>query len=84
MAEETVLPPVVAEKLATFEHLQPEFEASFRYIQDVQGQRRFPNFPIDAAVRYLHALWVCNCKDRLLSVPRTIERYEGERCLELL
>lgn len=84
MVEEAALPPVVAEKLATFEHLQPEFEASFRYIQDVQGQRRFPIFPLDAAVRYLHALWVCDCKDRLLSVPRTIERYEGERCLELL
>jgi hypothetical protein len=84
MAEEAVLPPVVAEKLAAFERLQPEFETSFRYIQDVQGQRRFPNFSLDAVVRYLHALWVCDRKDRLLSVPRTIERYEGERCLELL
>jgi hypothetical protein len=84
MAEETALPPVVAEKLATFEHLQPEFEASFRYIQDVQGQWRFPTFPLEAVVRYLHALWVCECKDRLLSVPKTIERYEGMLCLELL
>ena len=84
MAEEIAVPPVVAEKLATFDHLQPEFEASFRYIQDVQGHQRFPTFPINAAVRYLHALWVCECKDRLLSVPRTIERYEGMLCLELL
>lgn len=84
MAEETALPAVVAEKLAAFEHLQSEFDASFRYIQDVQGQQRFLNVPLDAAVRYLHALWVCDCKDRLLSVPRTIERYEGEHCLELL
>ena len=84
MVEETALPPVVAEKLAAFVQLQPEFEASFRYVQDVQGQRRFPTFPLDATVRYLHALWVCQCKDRLLSVPKTIERYEGIRCLELL
>jgi hypothetical protein len=35
-------------------------------------------------VRYLHALWVCECKDRLLSVPKTIERYEGPRALGLL
>lgn len=84
MAEEIVLPSLIAQKLAAFELLQPEFEASFRYIEEVQGQRRFPTFPIDAAARYLHALWVCDCKDRLLSVPKTIARYEGERCLELL
>ena len=84
MADEIVMPSLITEKLATFERLQQEFEASFRYIQDVQGQRRFPTFPIDAAVRYLHALWVCECKDRLLSIPKTIERYEGMRCLELL
>lgn len=84
MADEIAMPALITEKLATFERLQQEFEASFRYIQDVQGQRRFSAFPIDAAVRYLHALWVCECKDRLLSVPKTIERYEGILCLELL
>lgn len=84
MAEEIALPSLIVKKLATFERLQPEFEASFHYVEDVQGQRRFPTFPIDATVRYLHALWVCDCKDRLLSVPKTIERYEGKRCLELL
>lgn len=84
MAEEIVLPSLIAQKLSAFDRLQPEFEASFHYIEDVQGQRRFPTFPVDAAVRYLHALWVCDCKDRLLSVPRTIARYEGKRCLELL
>lgn len=84
MADEITMPALITEKLATFERLQQEFEASFRYIQDVQGQRRFSVFPIDAAVRYLHALWVCECKDRLLSVPKTIERYEGRLCLELL
>lgn len=84
MPEENALPAVIAEKLAAFERLQAEFEASFQYIQEVQGQRHFPTFPVDASVRYLHALWVCECKDRLLSIPKTIERYEGRRCLELL
>ena len=84
MAQETVLPSVVAEKLAMFARLQPEFETSFRYIEEVQGRQRFLIFPLDATVRYLHALWMCDCKDRLLSVRKTIERYEGKRCLELL
>jgi hypothetical protein len=84
MAAEHALPALVAEKLAAFDRLEPEFETSFQYVQDVQGQRRFPEFPIAATVHYLHALWVCECKDRLLSVPRTIQRYEGRRCLELL
>jgi hypothetical protein len=35
-------------------------------------------------VYYLHALWVCECKDRLLSVYKNIERHEGRRCLNLL
>lgn len=84
MSTETLLPAVIAEHLAAFERLQPEFAASFLYVQEVQGQRRHPTFPIEASVRYLHALWVCACKDRLLSAPRTMERYEGRRCLELL
>lgn len=84
MAQEMALPPLIVEKLAAFERLQSEFEASFQYVQELQGQRRFPAIAVAATVRYLHALWVCECKDRLLSVPRTIERYEGRRCLELL
>lgn len=84
MPAETAVLAVVAEQLAAFERLQPEFAASFHYVQEVQGQRRFPAFPIEASVRYLHALWVCDCKDRLLSVPKTRERYEGLRCLHLL
>ena len=84
MVEERALPALIAEKLAAFDGIEPEFEASFQYVQDVQGQRRFPTFPIAATVRYLHALWVCERKDQLLSVPRTIQRYEGRRCLELL
>jgi hypothetical protein len=34
------------QKLAAFERLQPEFEASFRFIQEVHGQRRFATFPV--------------------------------------
>jgi hypothetical protein len=84
MPQYTSLTWLVAEKLAAFERLQSEFEASFQFVQEVQGQRRFAAFSVADSVRYLHALWVCECKDRLLSVPRTIGRYEGRRCLELL
>ncbi len=82
--QDTSLAALVAEKLAAFERLQPEFEASFQYVQDVQGQRRFATFPVAASARFLHALWVCERKDGLLSVPRTMGRYEGRRALELL
>jgi len=50
----------------------------------VHGERRFETFPVAATVRYLHALWICDEKDHLLSVPKTIRRYEGRLCLELL
>src|SRR6185437_3954930 len=56
--------------------------------------RRFPSFPILATVHYLHALWICNRKDMLLSVPVTgrrrkgsddrFERYEGQYALALM
>jgi len=78
------IPPLVQLKIDAFEHLQPEFEASFQFVQDVHGQRRFPSFPVSDSVRYLHALWICECKGRLLSVPKTVKDYEGRRCLELL
>lgn len=84
MPTETELPAVIAEQLAAFERLQPEFAASFQYVQEVQGQRRFPTFPIEATVYYLHALWICDCNDRFLRVPQLRKRYEGQRCLELL
>jgi hypothetical protein len=29
------------QKLLAFEQLQPEFEASFRFVQHMHGQRRF-------------------------------------------
>ena len=72
------------QKLEVFEQLQPAFEASFRFVQEVQGQRLFSSFPVAETVRYLHALWVCECRDRLLSVYKNIVRYEGQQCLTLL
>jgi len=71
-------------KLEAFERLQGEFEASFQFVQDVHGQKRFSSFPVADAVRYLHARWVCECKGRLLSVAKTVKEYDGERCLEIL
>ncbi len=34
------------QKLQAFELLQPEFEASFYFVQEVHGQRRFSTFPV--------------------------------------
>jgi hypothetical protein len=75
---------IISQKLAAFDQLQDEFEASFRFVQNVHGQKRFDTFPVEHTVRYLHALWMCECKDRLLSIYKNIERYEGRYCLELL
>src|SRR5947209_10538908 len=75
---------LVNQKLQAFEQLQAEFEASFRFVQQVHGQQRFASFPVADSVRYLHALWVCECKDRLLGIFKNIQRYEGHYCLELL
>lgn len=72
------------QKLAAFEQLQPEFEANFHFIQEVHGQRRFAAFPVTQTVHYLHALWICERKERLLSVSTNIGRYEGLHCLSLL
>lgn len=72
------------QKLAAFEQLQPEFEASFHFVQEVHGQRRFATFSVAETVYYLHALWVCERKDRLLSIYKNIVRYEGQHCLHLL
>lgn len=80
----TGIPDIVMEKLLAFDRLEARFTAGFQYVQQVQGERRFERMPIEATVRYLHALWVCECKDRLLTVPRTIERYEGVHVLRLL
>ncbi|HLY32853.1 MAG TPA: hypothetical protein VKQ36_17650 [Ktedonobacterales bacterium] len=75
---------LLAEKLAAFERIREDFSASFTYLQDVHGQRSFSSFPVEATVHYLHALWVCECKDLLLSVPQTASRYDGRRALEAL
>ncbi len=75
---------IVRQKLAAFERLQPEFESSFRYVQAMHGQQRFAGINTADIVRYLHSLWVCDRKDRLLGISRTIPRYEGRLCLELL
>lgn len=75
---------LVKQKLEAFEQLEPDFEVNFPFVQDVHGLKRFSSFPVSDSVRYLHALWVCECKDRLLSVYKNIPRYEGRNCLELL
>ena len=77
-------PELIKQKLEAFEQLQAEFEECFRYVQDVHGQKRFPTFSVGDAVHYLHALWICECKDRLLSIYKNMGRYEGRLCLHLL
>lgn len=90
----TVTSQLIVEKLARFDQISGEVLANFPYVQDVHGQRRFAAFPIAETIHYLHALWICNSKDMLLSVPITgrrrkgsadrFERYEGQYALELL
>lgn len=76
--------PLIAAKLEAFERIEDEFRSCFHFVQEVQGERRFERFAVADTVRYLHALWVCDAKDHLLSVPKTIRRYEGRLCLDLL
>src|SRR5215469_900629 len=78
------LSDIVEQKLAAFEKLEPEFEQCFQFLQEVHGQKRFATFPVESTVRYLHALWVAECKTCLLSVLRTVKVYEGRLSLELL
>ncbi len=75
---------LLAEKLAAFERIRDDFAASFTYLQETHGQRRFASFPVASIVRYFHALWVCDCKDLLLSVPQQGSRYDGRLALECL
>jgi len=84
MAATLAVEKLAKQKIEAFERLQPEFEVSFHFVQDVHGQRRFSALPVIETVHYLHALWICECKDRLLSIYKNIERYEGRYCLELL
>jgi hypothetical protein len=71
-------------KLEAFDRLEQSFEASFAYLREMHGERRFAAVPVERSVAYLHALWVCECKDWLLSVPKTIARYEGGASLQAL
>ena len=84
MTTTPVVQNLVQQKLEAFENLLPEFEECFQFVQDVHGQKRFSSFPVAFSVRYLHALWICERKSRLLSVFQTIKEYEGKMCLELL
>ncbi len=84
MAANITAQELVKQKLAAFERMQPAFEEYFPFVQQVHGQQRFAEFPVASTVRYLHALWVCERKDRLLSIYKNIERYEGTYCLQLL
>jgi hypothetical protein len=84
MRAAVAVPEIVARKLEALDTLEPEFAASFRYVQEVQGLTRLDPFPIASTVRYLQALVVCDAKDRLLSVPRVVNRYDGPICLDLL
>ncbi len=78
------LDAVVRQKLEAFEAIERDFRESFRLVAAFHGERRFERVPVGASVRYLRALWICDCKDRLLDAARSIRRYEGRRCLELL
>ena len=78
------LPNIVQQKLAAFEQLEPEFEQCFQFLEEVHGLKRFSVFPVEYTVRYLHALWMGECKTCLLSVARTVKVYEGRLSLELL
>ncbi|HEV2235249.1 MAG TPA: hypothetical protein VGR57_01190 [Ktedonobacterales bacterium] len=81
---DVAVPEIVARKLAALDALEPEFAAAFRYVQEVQGLARLDPLPIAGTVRYLQALAICDAKDRLLSVPRVVDRYDGATCLDLL
>ncbi len=75
---------VIEQKLTAFAAMQQEFEASFRFLQDMHGQKRFESFVVADAVRYLHARWICERKGRVLSIAKTTKEYEGALCLKLL
>ena len=79
-----VLTDIIEQKLAAFAAMQEEFAASFRFLQDMHGQKRFESFSVADAVRYLHARWICERKGRVLSIAKTSKEYEGGLCLELL
>ncbi len=75
---------LIEQKLVAFDAMVEEFKASFRFVQEMHGQRRFESFSVADAVRYLHARWICERKGRVLSIAKTSKEYEGGLCLELL
>src|SRR5947209_7321665 len=81
MGATTTVQDLIKGKLEALEQLQLEFEECFRYVQAVHGQQRFATFSVADTAHYLHALWICECKDRLLSIYKNIKRYEGQYCL---
>jgi hypothetical protein len=72
------------DKLAAFRSLEAEFIDCFQFLESIQGQERLTGCSVAQTARLLHALWICECKDSLLSVPFSRDRYEGRLCLELL
>ncbi len=60
-------PRLIADKLIVFESIRADLQVSLSFVQAVHGQQRCSSFPISSTVRYLHALWVCDCKDLLLN-----------------
>jgi hypothetical protein len=81
---ERALSDLARRKLEAFARIEHDFMASFRFVGEVHGLRRYTTFPVTYTVRYLHSLVMCERKDLLLSVPDSGQRYEGARCLGLL
>ncbi len=75
---------IIERKSATFAAMREDFETSFRFLQEMHGQKRFESLSVADAVRYLHARWISERKGRVLSIARTTKEYEGALCLELL
>ncbi|HEU5347031.1 MAG TPA: hypothetical protein VFU63_00330, partial [Ktedonobacterales bacterium] len=73
----TPMPQLIVEKLAKFDQIAADVQANFPFLQDVHGQRHFSSFPIEMTIHYLHALWICDYKDMLLSVPNLGRRRRG-------
>src|ERR1700693_1373478 len=49
-----------------------------------QKLEAFERLQLAETVHYFLALWICECKDLLLSVYKSSARYEGRNCLDLL
>lgn len=84
MQTKPIISALIDQKVARIAVLRPEFVRSFPFVQHMHGQTRMAQITVPQVVRYLHALWICDCKDRLLGVPQEASRYEGAHCLRLL